>query len=114
MKTRLINYSLLVGVTGALTVGAVSCGAPSRTCATDEGRKEYVTAVDNALNSGNCTEAIAIITPAYSDPGCANNDIRLAYAAAHACNANVDFFNLVTQLESGNLSGSGYYGADFE
>lgn len=94
---------------GALVATLSSCAAPEMNCSTDEGRKAIVKAVDDALNSQDCMRAIATIEPFYSSPGCGTNDIRMSRASAYACMANINFFKLVDDLSTGNLTGSGIW-----
>lgn len=83
-----------------------SCGSTKYSCETDEGRKAIVAQVDQLLSSQDCSGALALVETYYPLPGCAADDIRLARASANACAANINFFQLVTDLAAGNLVGN--------
>jgi len=88
-----------------------SCGKTSKECTSDEGRKAIVEAVDRALNTQDCAAAVAAIEPHYSSAGCGTDDIRMARASAYACAANVNFFQLVDDLQNLNISNAGLWEA---
>jgi hypothetical protein len=88
-----------------------SCGKTSKECGTEEGRKAIVEAVDDALNTQNCAQAIAAIEPHYASPGCGTDEIRMARASAYACAANINFFQLVDDLQNLNISNAGLWEA---
>jgi hypothetical protein len=83
------------------------CGsAEPYSCETQKGRDAIVTHVDAALSEQNCAEALALIETYYPQAGCGTDEIRLARASANACAANVNFFELVTNLASNNITGT--------
>lgn len=61
------------------------------------------------LSGQNCSEAIATIEPFYAEKDCATDDIRLARASAMACQAGVNFFQLVDNLSSSNISSGNFF-----
>ncbi len=92
---------------GALLLALLSsCGANNLNCESDEGRKAIVAEVDQLLSSQNCSGAISVIEPFYADAACASDDIRQARAAANACAANLNFFQLLDDLSTNNIVGN--------
>lgn len=82
------------------------CSKQQFECSSDEGRKALIKAVDDALSNQECGKAVSIIEPYYNQPGCGIDEIRLARASAYACEANINFFGLVADLGTVNLTGS--------
>lgn len=83
-----------------------SCGRPDFSCDSAEGRGAIVAEVDQLLSSQDCTSALALIEAYYVLPGCAADEIRQARAAANACAANINFFQLVSDLATNNIVGN--------
>lgn len=91
-------------VAAALALSA--CGKANYGCDSEEGRQAIVGDVDRYLSDQNCAEALALVEKYYPLEGCGTDEIRLARASANACAANVNFFQLVSDLGSENLVGS--------
>lgn len=83
-----------------------ACGKANYGCDSEEGRQSIVGDVDQYLSDQNCTSALALIEKYYPLEGCGTDEIRQARASANACAANVNFFQLVSDLGSENLVGS--------
>lgn len=96
---------ILPAIVTALTLLS-SCGSPTYTCETDEGRRAIVAEVDQLLSSQSCASALAMIETYYPLPECASDDIRLARASANACAASINFFQLISDLGSANIVGN--------
>lgn len=99
LRTKILSCLL------ALTLFS-SCGSPEFSCDSDEGRRAIVAEVDQYLSSQDCTRALALIETYYPLPGCAADDIRQARAAANACAANINFFQLASDLGSNDIVGN--------
>lgn len=78
------------------------CAAPSMEASTAEGRAAILNATYKALTAGQCEKAIGIIDPAFASSG-TNNEIRMARASAHACNAGIpSFFTFIENAAAEN------------
>jgi hypothetical protein len=99
---RLIAASVLLAV-----VPFAGCGsAKNMDCSSVEGRRTIVSEVDTALSDQDCAGALSIIEQYYPLEGCDTDEIRLARASANACAANVNFFQLISDLGSNSIVGS--------
>lgn len=78
------------------------------TLTTEEGRAAIIDATHYYLTYGDCERAIALIEPLYQSVY-TTNEVRLLRAAAHGCNAGINFFSLLGQLSTANLAGSGFF-----
>jgi len=99
------RYGLWVAIAWA----AASCGKSEKSCDSGEGRIAIVEAVNEHLNSGQCSLAVAEIDPFWNQEGCATDEIRLARASAYACALGVNFFGLISSLTDADLSASGFW-----
>lgn len=78
------------------------CSAPTMEASTAEGRAAILDATYKALTAGQCEKAISIIDPAFASAG-TNQEIRMARASAHACNAGISsFFTFITDAAAEN------------
>jgi hypothetical protein len=103
-RRTLIEKTFLAGALLAILSG---CGsAEPMSCETEKGRNAIVTHVDSALSDQDCAEALRVIEIYYPQTGCGTDEIRLARASANACAANVNFFELITNLGTNNITGT--------
>lgn len=85
-----------------------ACSAPRMDIKTALGRRAIIDAVHVALNRGDCADAIDLIEPLYNSKY-SSDEARFARAAAHACNANIEFFPLVSRLAEVETDGSDFF-----
>ncbi len=90
-------------------MGLSACGSANYSCDSDSGRTAIVSDVDKYLSSQDCAAALALIEQYYPLAGCGTDEIRLARASANACAANINFFQMITNLGTVNLVGSGMW-----
>lgn len=64
--------------------------------------------MNQAITSGDCATAIALIEPLY-ESDYTDNDVRMARASAHACNIGIKFFTKATELAESDLLGSEFW-----
>ncbi len=83
-----------------------ACGATNINCDSDKNRKALVAEVDKLLSSQNCTGALSLIEPFYPLAACASDEVRTARAAANSCAANVNFFQLTSDLSTNDIVGN--------
>jgi hypothetical protein len=101
---------ILTGLVALLATLLSACGgSPNYSCDTEDGRKAIVADVDKYLSNQDCASALALVEPYYTQTGCGTDPIRLARASANACAANINFFQLITDLASVSLVGSGIW-----
>ncbi|MBS1961174.1 MAG: hypothetical protein JST04_03080 [Bdellovibrionales bacterium] len=102
------SISRAVGWAGALASAFAlsACSKANYGCDSEEGRQSIVGDVDQYLSDQNCAAALALVEKYYPLDGCGTDDMRLARASANACAANVNFFQLVSDLGSENIVGS--------
>ena len=91
-----------------ILVSAGSCGVPRYNCGSVDGRAAIVDAVNKSLTEYNCSGAIELIETCYAASN-VDDEIRMLRASAHACAANINFFELLTNLASNNLLASGFW-----
>lgn len=77
----------------------MGCGELAFDKATTLGKQAILDATHQALSVRNCRRAIELIEPVYESEY-VDNDVRVAYASAHACNANINFFTQVMNIVS--------------
>ncbi len=58
--------------------------------------------IQNALTVGNCTNAITLSTQLYQSTY-TNNDVRMLYASAQACNMGIQLYTLIQNIGQANL-----------
>ncbi len=93
----------------AIACAAAGCGKSEKSCESDEGRKAIAEAVNEHLNTGQCSLAVAEIDPYWNKEGCGTDEIRLARASAYACALGINFFDLIARLTDADLSASGFW-----
>ncbi len=86
-----------------------ACGTANYGCDSDSGRNAIVADVDRFLSSQDCASALALIEQYYPQAGCGTDEIRLARASANACAANINFFQLITDLGTVSLVGPAFW-----
>lgn len=62
-------------------------------------KQAVIDSVNIALSERDCNKAIGIVEPVYNSPN-VDNRIRLVRAAAYACAANLNFFELIAKLQA--------------
>jgi hypothetical protein len=87
-------------------MGLSACGSANYSCDSDSGRSAIVSDVDKFLSGQDCASALALIELYYPQAGCGTDEIRIARASANACAANINFFQLITNLGTVSLVGS--------
>ncbi|MBC7385016.1 MAG: hypothetical protein H7301_02500 [Cryobacterium sp.] len=100
---------MILTVLCSLLLATACAKNPNFSCDSDQGRNAIVAEVDQELSRQNCAGALIVIEPYYSQVGCGTDDIRQARAAANSCAANINFFQLVDDLGTSNLLGSGLW-----
>ncbi|MBL7714003.1 MAG: hypothetical protein JNL01_00960 [Bdellovibrionales bacterium] len=75
-------------------VGLAGCAIPGNDIGTELGRQNILESTHKALTNGECALAINLIEPLYNSVH-SNDAVRMAYAAAHGCNAGINFFQLL-------------------
>ncbi len=88
---------------GLVALIFVACSAPNTDYTTEYGRQAIYYSVNQVLNKGDCTSAIEMIEPVYNSEY-SEDQTRELRAAAHACRAGVDFFGLIGDLASADMS----------
>ncbi len=78
---------------------ASACTSPAFDPTTDVGRKAILEQVDFLLASEQCDAAIDIIGPLYNSIY-TDNVIRMSYASAHACKAQLNYFEMVNSIST--------------
>jgi hypothetical protein len=91
------------------SLGLSACGSANYSCDNETGRAAIVADVDKLLSSQDCAGALAIVEEYYPQAGCGTDEIRLARASANACAANINFFQLITDLGTVDLVGGGIW-----
>ena len=91
------------------SLGLSACGAANYSCESETGRATIVADVDKLLSDQDCAGALAIIEKYYPQAGCGTDEIRLARASANACAANINFFQLISDLGTVDLIGGGIW-----
>ncbi|MBC7396227.1 MAG: hypothetical protein H7333_02195 [Bdellovibrionales bacterium] len=59
--------------------------------------------VKQALTQNDCTKALTLVTPLYQSKY-TDNDVRMFYASAHACNVGIRLYSLLDDLTSADMS----------
>jgi hypothetical protein len=59
--------------------------------------------IRNALTINNCSDAIVLSTRLYNS-AYSDNEIRMLYASAHACNMGIQLYDLIDQITSASLN----------
>jgi len=103
MRERLFVALLSLGILGLLP----ACGPPSLLDAsTADGKRAIIERANAYLSKGECSEAIALIQPVYDSVN-TDNEVRMLTASAYACNAGVNFFNLVWEIATNGAALAG-------
>lgn len=87
----------------ALWVTAVGCNGPRMDLSAPSGKVAIVEQVTKLLSSQQCQAAIALIEPVYNS-SYTDNDVRMVRSAAHACFAGLNFFGLLGDFTTINMS----------
>lgn len=109
-EKRSIGSPFARGILGTasilLAAGLSACGSANYSCDSESGRQAIVSDVDRLLSNQQCASALALIEQYYPLAGCGTDEIRQARASANACAANINFFQLISDLGNANLVGS--------
>jgi hypothetical protein len=107
MSVRVPDFKSVVRGTGiVLALGLSACGGKKYSCDSDTGRAAIISEVNKFLSDQNCASALAVVEYYYPQEGCGTDEIRQARASANACAANINFFQLITDLGESDLVGS--------
>src|SRR5271154_4097803 len=71
-------------------VFTLSCGSSATT-------QSAIDTANNYLTTGDCSDALTTILPVYNSSA-SNNQVRLITASAYGCDAEVNFFQVITNL----------------
>jgi hypothetical protein len=82
-----------------LSVLFVGCGGGPYDLSNSTDRAELKVEINNALTRGDCTSAISLSSPLFNSPY-VDNDLRMLYVSAHACNAGIIMYNVYDNLTS--------------
>jgi len=76
---------------------AAACTAPAYDPSTAVGKKAILEQVHYLLTTSQCDAAIDVIGPLYNSIY-TDNEVRMAFASAHACKAELNYFQMVNSI----------------
>ena len=98
----------LWGLAGA--IGVSGCSAPRQDFSDPNGRDAVIEAINDALTIKDCATAISLVEPWYASTY-TGNDARMLRAASHGCHLGINFFSLLGEIATTNLTGTAFWQA---
>jgi hypothetical protein len=89
-------------------VWPTGCAAPRFDVCSLAGHQAIIDETNLHLTAGDCEAAVSQIEGVYAS-GCTDNQVRMIRASAHACTAGINFFQLVGNLATADLTGTGFW-----
>ena len=83
--------------------GVFACGNGPYQLDNDTDRAALKFEIKQALTTKDCAKAISLVTPLYQSKY-SDNEARMYYASAHACNMGIQLYTLIDNLSSANMS----------
>ena len=87
----------------AISFSLFSCGHGAYDVNNETDRLAMKIDIRNALTTGNCSLALDLSTKLYQS-AYSDNDTRMLYASAHACNVGINLYSLIDQITAADFS----------
>jgi hypothetical protein len=90
---------------------SLSCGSLTPSVSDPTGQQAILDIANNDLTNSDCGDALSTILPLYNSTY-SNNQVRLITASAYGCDAEINFFQVVTNLglDANTLSTASLFG----
>jgi hypothetical protein len=80
-----------------------ACGRGTYDVGNETDRLAMKIDIRNALTVNNCSQALDLSSQLYNS-SYSDNDTRMLYASAHACNVGINLYNLIDQITASDFS----------